>query len=372
MTGTQSIKRYAIAKVYRRDQPAMAKGRLREFMQCDFDIAGSFDTMLPDAEIFRIICEVFHDLQFGQNFTIKTNHRAILDGIFAACGVPEDRIRTISSAVDKLDKSPWEEVKKEMVEEKGLSEEIAEQIWKHVQKKGGKEVLEYLQNEESLKSNERVAKGVEEMSLLYQYLEAFDILDRVEFNLHLARGLDYYTGVIYEVTTFGSAPPAPAAASGAHDAKPKRNKATSVDDDRSDDPTVGVGSIAAGGRYDGLVGRFSGKNVPCVGISFGVERIFSVTKARIEADKAAAVRRTEVDVFVMALGFGSSFTGLLKERMQVCKILWDAGIKVSQRADIGLATFGVDHVIRLHSHTRTSPSFRLNLKQLMTRVYHLL
>lgn len=104
MTSTQSIKRYHIAKVYRRDQPAMTKGRMREFYQCDFDIAGTYDSMLPDAEILRITSEIFDDLGWQKNYTIKINHRKILDGIFQVCGVPQDKIRTISSAVDKLDK----------------------------------------------------------------------------------------------------------------------------------------------------------------------------------------------------------------------------------------------------------------------------
>ena len=104
MTSTQSIKRYHIAKVYRRDQPAMTKGRMREFYQCDFDIAGAYDAMLPDAEILRITTEIFDDFGWKGNYTIKINHRKILDGIFEVCGVPTDKIRTISSAVDKLDK----------------------------------------------------------------------------------------------------------------------------------------------------------------------------------------------------------------------------------------------------------------------------
>jgi len=305
----------------------MTKGRMREFYQCDFDIAGQYDPMLPDAEILRIVCEVFGGLGWEGKYSIKINHRGILDGIFAVCGVPEDKIRTISSAVDKLDKSPWEEVRKEMVEEKGLSEEVADRIWELVQKKGGRDVLQYLQGEENLKANVSMAKGMEDMDLLFEYLEAFGILDKVEFNLSLARGLDYYTGVIFEVVTEGSAPPA---ASGQKASRPsKKEKSKNGDEDRSNDPSVGVGSVAAGGRYDGLVGMFSGKaQIPCVGISFGVDRIFSITKARMEADKAAAaVRGNEVDVYVVAFG-GKGFTGLLKERMEVCKILWDAGIKV--------------------------------------------
>ena len=326
----QNIKRYHIAKVYRRDQPAMTKGRMREFYQCDFDIAGSYDRMVPDAEIIRIVCEVFGEKGLGwssakgEGFTVKLNHRGVLDGVFHVCGVPPEKIRSISSAVDKLDKSPWEEVRKEMVEEKGLEEEVADKIWEYVQRKGGKDVLKGLKGDEKAMANESLAKGLEDMELLLDYLEAFGVLDLVEFNLSLARGLDYYTGVIYEVVTEGSAPPLVADQG---KTKPVK-KVKEFDEDRSNDPSVGVGSVAAGGRYDGLVGMFSGKGqIPCVGISFGLDRIFSITKARMESDKnASSVRPTEVDVFVMAFG-GKGFSGLLHERMRVAKMLWDAGIK---------------------------------------------
>lgn len=107
MSNVTQIKRYQIAKVYRRDQPAIARGRLREFYQCDFDISGEMDPMIPDSEIVRIIFEVFKALEL--NVTIKLSHRRILDGLFAIAGVPTEKIRTISSAVDKLDKMPWSE-----------------------------------------------------------------------------------------------------------------------------------------------------------------------------------------------------------------------------------------------------------------------
>ncbi|KAI4088208.1 MAG: hypothetical protein LQ344_006230 [Seirophora lacunosa] len=324
----QNIKRYHIAKVYRRDQPAMTKGRMREFYQCDFDVAGQYDDMLPDAEIMRIVCEVFEGLGWREKgrFMIKVNHRGILDGVFEVCGVPKEKIRTISSAVDKLDKVSWEEVKKEMVEEKGLHEEVADKIWEFVQRKGGKEVLDGLRAHEELQANGSMKKGMDDMALLFEYLESFGILDKVEFNLSLARGLDYYTGVIYEVVTEGSAPDTTTGQNLQRAAKKDKNN--EFDEDRSNDPSVGVGSVAAGGRYDELVGMFSPKaQIPCVGISFGVDRIFSITKARMEKDKhAAAIRSNEVDVYVMAFG-GKGFTGMLRERMGVCKILWDAGIK---------------------------------------------
>jgi len=313
--GIQNIKRYHIAKVYRRDQPAMTKGRMREFYQCDFDIAGSYDPMMPDAEIVRIATEVFDGLGWKGRFTIKLNNRKILDGLFQVCGVPEEKIRTISSAVDKLDKLPWIEVRKEMTEDKGLAEEVADKIGEYVVLKGGKDLLSRLQADEKLIANASMKEGLEEMDLLFDYLEAFECLDSVSFDLSLARGLDYYTGVIYEIVTEGSAPVATVTGAPATSSRPpKKSKSVDADDDRSSDPNIGVGSIAAGGRYDNLVGMFSGKNkIPCVGISFGVDRIFAITKARMEAEKGEAVRRNEVDVYVMAVG-GKGFTGLVKER----------------------------------------------------------
>ena len=324
----QNIKRYHIAKVYRRDQPAMTKGRMREFYQCDFDIAGIYDPMLPDAEILRITCEIFHSLGWDGRFTIKINHRKILDGIFQVCGVPTDKLRTISSAVDKLDKSPWEEVRREMTEEKGLDPEVADKIGKFVVQKGGKDLLVKLQADTELSGNESAKAGLADMALLFTYLESFGVLNNISFDMSLARGLDYYTGVIYEVVTEGSAPPS--SSEGAHPKKSssKPKKDVDGDEDRSNDPSVGVGSVAAGGRYDNLVSMFSGKQqIPCVGISFGVDRIFSITKARLAADKdSTPIRTNEVDVYVMAFG-GKGFEGLLPERMAVAKRLWDAGIK---------------------------------------------
>ncbi|CAZ79396.1 unnamed protein product [Tuber melanosporum] len=315
----QSIKRYHIAKVYRRDQPAMTKGRMREFYQCDFDIAGTYDPMLPDAEILRITTEILDNLDLG-NYTIKINHRKILDGLFQVCGVPIDKIRSISSAVDKLDKATWEDVRREMTEEKELDPEVADRIGGYVQKKGGRELLDELLEDENLTSNEAFASGLKDMGLLFDYLEVLHVMPKLSFDLSLARGLDYYTGIIYEVVTEASAPPA------GKSAKLRRApKSDDPDADRSSDDSIGIGSIAAGGRYDELVGMFANSakgRVPCVGISFGVDRIFSITKARMTGE----VRGNEVEVYVMAFG-GKGFTGLLKERMEVCRILWDAGVK---------------------------------------------
>ncbi|KAJ2847284.1 Cytoplasmic and mitochondrial histidine tRNA synthetase [Coemansia brasiliensis] len=306
MNNVKNIKRYQIAKVYRRDQPAMTKGRMREFYQCDFDIAGTYDAMVPDAECVRVAVEVLSQLDVGA-FVVKVNHRKILDAVFEASGVPEDKVRTISSAVDKLDKQPWAEVKREMTEEKGLSSEVADRIGEYVQLRGGKELLSKLRELAPLMQTTRAQEGVHEMELFFEYAEIYNVLDQVVFDMSLARGLDYYTGIIYEAVLVEESQAA------------ERTQAK-----EGDESQVRVGSIAAGGRYDTLVGMFSesqGKKatqVPCVGISFGVERIFSIVMSRMQAEQ---IKSNQTQVYVIAVG-----GGLLQERMQIATELWDNGI----------------------------------------------
>lgn len=220
--------------------------------------------------------------------------------------------------------SPWEDVRKEMTEEKGLDPAVADKIGEYVMKKGGRDLLDELLKDETLTSNTAFASGLKDMGLLFDYLEILNVMPKLSFDLSLARGLDYYTGIIYEVVTEASAPPV----GKGHKSKkpPKPIDPNDPDADRSNDDSIGIGSIAAGGRYDELVGMFANSakgRVPCVGVSFGVDRIFSIARARMLEE----VRGNEVDVFVMAFG-GKGFTGLVKERMEVCRMLWDAGVKV--------------------------------------------
>ncbi|EDO16593.1 hypothetical protein Kpol_520p14 [Vanderwaltozyma polyspora DSM 70294] len=320
MNNIQNIKRYHIAKVYRRDQPAMTKGRMREFYQCDFDIAGAYESMVPDAECLSILVEGLTGLGIN-DFKIKLNHRKILDGIFQIAGVSDEDVRKISSAVDKLDKSPWDVVKKEITEEKGQSEETANKIGEYVKLNGSlQEVYDKLNSDPEIVANEKATQGLADIATLIKYADAFGIDKFISFDLSLARGLDYYTGLIYEAVTSASAPPKNAT---------ELKKKSKEDEDAS--AYVGVGSIAAGGRYDNLVNMFaeaSGKKsvqIPCVGISFGVERIFSLVKQRAAA--AAAIKPTATQVFVMAFGGGKDWTGYLPERMKVTKQLWNAGIE---------------------------------------------
>ncbi|XP_020806364.1 histidine--tRNA ligase, cytoplasmic isoform X3 [Drosophila serrata] len=310
MNKISSIKRYHIAKVYRRDNPAMTKGRYREFYQCDFDIAGIYDPMLADAECVKIVAEILDTLDIG-DYVIKLNHRQLLDGMFQACGVPADSFRTICSAVDKLDKSPWADVRKEMVEEKGLDEAAADRIGEYVRLSGGAELVEQLLADAQLKAVPNAVKGLEGMQLLLKYCSLFGLDKRVRFDLSLARGLDYYTGVIYEGVLLGES-----AAVGSP------VKTSQQNGEQANEPAT-VGSVAGGGRYDNLVGMFDprGKAVPCVGVSIGVERIFSVLEARATAS-GLKLRTSDVETYV-----ASAHKGLHEQRLKVLNQLWDAGIK---------------------------------------------
>lgn len=286
--GLGSFKRYHIGKVYRRDQPYMTKGRYREFFQCDFDISGSSSIpMLPDAEVLKVIHSILSELKLG-DFEIRVNHRALLDGIFEAAGVSESDFRTVCSSVDKLDKMDWIDVKKEMTGDKGIAESVADLIGSIVQLKG--EGKTFLVDELSIKlaKNERIAKGLEDLRALEEFLTIWKV--PVTYDMSLARGLDYYTGVIMEVIL-------------------------------KDSKGSGIGSIAGGGRYDDLVGMFSKNSagIPCVGASVGIERILSLLE---EKQKGGVEQKsTPVDVYVAAAG-----ADLVAERMHWCQRLWEAGI----------------------------------------------
>ncbi|XP_030622112.1 histidine--tRNA ligase isoform X2 [Chanos chanos] len=309
MNKITNIKRYHIAKVYRRDNPAMTRGRYREFYQCDFDIAGQYDPMIPDAECLKIVHEILSELELG-DFRIKVNDRRILDGMFAVCGVPDEKFRTICSTVDKLDKMAWEDVKNEMVKDKGLSEEVADQIGNYVSMQGGMDLAERLLQDPKLSQSKQACAGLMDMKQLFSYLELFQVTDKVVFDLSLARGLDYYTGIIYEAVLMQTLPaPTPTSQ--------EQNGAV------GEDAGVSVGSVAGGGRYDGLVGMFDpkGKKVPCVGVSIGIERIFSIMEQKAEAS-AEKVRTTETQVLV-----ASAQKNLLEERLRLTAELWNAGIK---------------------------------------------
>ena len=244
-----SIKRYHIGKVYRRDTPNMSKGRYREFYQCDFDIAGpNYGKMIPDAEVLKVICEILNELNLG-NFVLKINHRKLLDAMIALSDISSDKFKTVCASVDKLDKEPWEAVKKELIE-KGLNESQTDKLWTYVQLKDSpSNLLEKLKSDSILINNKSGKEALEDMEILIEYISLFGICDFISFDLSLARGLDYYTGLIFEAVLTD---------------------------------TGFLGSIAGGGRYDELLSMFSGKSIPSVGGSIGIERVFNILEEKLK------------------------------------------------------------------------------------------
>ncbi|KAM1030022.1 hypothetical protein FF1_033925 [Malus domestica] len=286
MNGITSFKRYQIAKVYRRDNPS--KGRYREFYQCDFDIAGQFEKMGPDFEVIKILTELLDELNIG-DYEIKLNHRKLLDGMLEICGVPPEKFRTICSSIDKLDKQPFEQIKGEMVEEKGLSVETADKIGAFVKERGHPlELLSKLKQEGSkfLESSSSI-DALNDLEILFNALQKSKCIGKVAFDLSLARGLDYYTGVIFEAAFRGGAQ---------------------------------VGSIAAGGRYDNLIGMFGTKQVPAVGVSLGIERVFNIME-QLNKDQNQRTRATKTEVLVSILGDD------LGRAAELSTELWDVKVK---------------------------------------------
>jgi histidyl-tRNA synthetase len=289
----QTIKRYQIGKVYRRDNPVMTKGRYREFYQCDFDIAGTADDMIPDSECLRITYEILESVGLKE-FIIKVNHRKVIEGMFSICGVPDSLFKSICSSIDKLDKASWEEVKKEMVSDKGLKVDVADRIGDFVKLNGSVDLIDRILSEGGeLTRNAKSKQGLEDLKLLFEHSSILGIEPFLSFDLSLARGLDYYTGVIYEaVLTKGD---------------------------------VEIGSIAAGGRYDGLVGMFAESarfQVPCVGVSIGIERIFAFLEQQHQIEPKSLY---PTKCFVVSVG-----KNLVSERLRLITSLWDNGINAEQ------------------------------------------
>ena len=228
------FKRFQIQPVWRADRPQ--KGRYREFYQCDADVVGS-DSLLNEVELMQIVDEVF--TRFGIRVCIKINNRKILTGIAEIIG-EADKIVDITVAIDKLDKIGLDKVNDEL-RAVGLSEEAVEKLQPIIALSGSNdEKLETMRR--VLAESETGLKGVEEVAFVLETLKNSQLHNEIELDLTLARGLNYYTGCIFEVKALD----------------------------------VQIGSITGGGRYDNLTGIFGMPGLSGVGISFGADRIYDV------------------------------------------------------------------------------------------------
>jgi histidyl-tRNA synthetase len=242
------FKRYQIEKVWRYGD--IAKNRFREFLQGDIDVVGS-ESMLADAEVIACTISCFDVLGFKE-FYVRLNNRKILTEILKLSKVDDKKIIDVLRSIDKLDKIGLDEVKKE-IESKGIPSDSVKKILSFIKIKGEPEKVFKEIGE---------LNGVSELKEIISYLKIMKLDSKVKIDLSLARGLDYYTGSIFEVFA-----------------------------------EQGIGSIAGGGRYDKMIGLFLGREIPATGISLGIERIMEVMKERKMLDKI----KCKTKVFVIAV-----------------------------------------------------------------------
>lgn len=293
---TFPFKRYQMSKVYRGERPQ--KGRYREFYQCDIDIIGNEELdICYDAEMPAVIYNVFRKLDFGK-FTIRLNNRKVLNGFFENLGL-ENQISDILRIIDKLDKIGKDNVIEEL-EKLGIDNANVNRIIGFISITGSEsekiKALKALNLE-----NEKFTEGVNELEKVTDYMRAFGIdEDYFTIDLTIARGLDYYTGTVYET----------------------------ILDDYS-----GLGSVCSGGRYDNLTEYYTNTKLPGIGISIGLTRLFSQLKDAgiIKAEKASLV-----DCLVVPMGVDMSYV------LKTAKAIRDTGFVT----DVYYADKGMKHKMK--------------------------
>ena len=277
------FKRYQIQPVWRADRPQ--KGRYREFYQCDADVVGS-DSLINEVELMQIVDTVF--TRFGVRVCIKINNRKILSGIAETIG-EADKIVDITVAIDKLDKIGLDNVNEELRND-GISEEAIAKLQPIISLSGtNDEKLNVIA--EVLKDSEIGLKGVEETRFILDTLKSCGLNNEIELDLTLARGLNYYTGAIFEVKALD----------------------------------VQIGSITGGGRYDNLTGIFGMPGLSGVGISFGADRIYDVLNT-LDLYPKDAVNATQL----LFINFGDKETAYCMPAVAKARV---AGIRTEMYPD---------------------------------------
>lgn len=253
------FKRYQIAPVWRAEKPQ--RGRFREFIQCDIDIVGT-SSMTADSEIVSVIYKTMKALGFDR-FIIQINNRKILDGLITNLQIDKSQSLVIFRILDKFEKIGSEKVRKELLD-KGFDKRAVNKLLQFIQIKGSnKETLILLKR--MFPDNLEILKGIEELKLILNYAKASGVPEKnLKTNLSIVRGLDYYTGSVFETILL-------------------------------DSPEVG--SVFGGGRYDNLIGMFFNKKIPAVGVSLGVDRLFSAIETTKILPTKISTTRVLVTIF---------------------------------------------------------------------------
>ncbi|EFO63665.1 Histidyl-tRNA synthetase [Giardia lamblia P15] len=332
----KSIKRYSIGRVYRRDKPVIEKGRFREFYQCDLDIVYEPNTQAPmaaDAEVVVIVFEILNALRKSiRNFEILINHRGILDSAMAVAGVSDEQKKAVCSCIDQLDKHSKEEVRDKIVKSKGLTPVVADIVLALIDFKlptsphmfispsfdftstaiaALKEMHASASLDSTLSSQfiDAISPKLEQLGLLFRYASLMcpQSLECMVLDFSLTRGLDYYTGMVFEAKLIS-------------------------------DYGERTGSIAGGGRYDELLGKFRarGDELCAVGGSIGIERIFAILEARQATLDGLTVGGVEDDGSSCKLTSAKRYDVYIcgapgctiEARLEVAGILWGLGISV--------------------------------------------
>jgi len=276
MNNIKKLKKYQVGKVYRKDQPNMKSGRFREFLQADFDHLNSeCDSELADAETLVLLNNILLKLTskiINGEYVIRLNNKQLLFNMLEFCGVQPDLYKTVCSSIDKLDKREWKDIEPELLS-KGLTQDCIDRMNNILTKYKNIDwdTLKYLPFKSDV------------FDKLYHYLLIFGGINTIKLDLSLARGIDYYTGIIFEVNLINT----------------------------------NIGSVAGGGRYDELC------NIPCVGFSIGIDRILSILPT-------TTCREYNPTVWIIQVNKKSSNeTGnneLFEYRLKILKELRDNGI----------------------------------------------
>jgi histidyl-tRNA synthetase len=285
INSTKVLRRYQIGKVYRRDKANITAGRYREFYQCDFDIVGDDGgSAINDVEILDLLVRILDKLLGRRTYKIKISNRKLLTDILRSIGIDPSLVLSICSTIDKLDKFSFDELIAEF-ETKGMTHQqviILKQLFELPI--NDINILDQLTNY----TDEQTIESIKKMFAILKYLE---IDDAFEFDLSLARGMDYYTGIIYEAVYL--------------------------------DKSIMSSSIAAGGRYDKMIGKLSNHcDIPAIGLSIGLERIVKI----IEETSKNFCQKKNPSVYVASIGASDK---VINERIKLCSELRNKGLTVA-------------------------------------------